>query len=165
MKIIMGSAVKGMALKNAVKAHLAEQGHEIIDVGCFSGENFIKYTSTGERVAKALQDGVAEIAINCCGSGTGASMSVSKFKGVLGCACESVQTAKLIRVVNGANCLCMGEGVVTPELGCQMADAFLGAVFCQAEGIPQEVLDFWEEARDEMIARGEMARNRELETL
>jgi ribose 5-phosphate isomerase B len=165
MKIIMGSAVKGFALKNAIKAHLENQGHEIIDVGCYKTDQFIKYTSTGERVAKALQDGVAEIAINCCGSGTGASMSANKFKGVLACSCESVATAKMIRQVNGANCLCMGEGVVSPELGCQMADAFVGAVFCQADGIPDPVLKFWKEARNEMIARGEKAAARELETL
>ena len=165
MKIIMGSAVKGLALKTAIKKHLEAHGHEIIDVGCFGSDKFIKYNSVGERVAKALQDGAAELAINCCGSGTGASMSVSKFKGVLGCSCESVATARMIRVVNGANCLCLGESIVSEQLGCEMADAFINAVFQDASGIPQNVLDFWKEARDEMMARGGSARIRELETL
>ncbi|MGE4488848.1 MAG: RpiB/LacA/LacB family sugar-phosphate isomerase [Kiritimatiellales bacterium] len=165
MKIVVGSAVKGLMLKNAIKAHLEAQGHDIVDVGCFNTDHFIKYNSVGERVAKALQDGVAELAINCCGSGTGASMSVSKFKGVLGCSCESVQTAKLIRTVNGANCLCLGESIVSKELGCEMADAFLNAEFQGADGIPQNVLDFWKEARDEMAVRGDIAGERELETL
>lgn len=165
MKIIMGAPVKGKKLKDAVKAHLEKQGIEIIDVGCFSTEKFVKYPSIGERVAKALQDGLAPIAINCCGSGTGASMSANKFKGVLACSCESVKTAKLIRVVNGANCLCMGEDLVSEELGCEMADAFVNAIFQGVEGIPENILDFWEEAKDEMIARGETASEREIETL
>lgn len=165
MKIIMGSAVKGMALKNAIRKHLEKQGHEIIDVGCYNADKFIKYTSVGERVAKALQEKKADIAISCCGSGTGASMSVSKFKGVLGCSCESTATAKMIRVVNGANCLCMGEAIVSEQLGCEMADAFINAKFQDVSGIPTEVLNFWKEARDEMIARGESATVRELETL
>jgi len=165
MKIIMGSAVKGLALKTAIKTHLEKQGHEIIDQGCFNADCFIKYNSVGERVAKALQDGVAELAINCCGSGTGASMSVSKFKGVLGCSCESVATAKMIRTVNGANCLCLGESIVDESLGCEMADAFIQAVFQGADGVPQNVLEFWKEARDEMISRGETANERKLETL
>ena len=165
MKIIMGSPVKGKELKNAVKVHLEAQGHEIVDVGCFSTEKFVKYPSIGERVAHALQIGEAELAINCCGSGTGASMGANKFKGVLACSCESVQTAKLIRVVNGANCLCMGEGVVSKELGCEMADAFINAKFQDVDGIPADVLDFWAEASDEMIARGETATEREIETL
>lgn len=164
MKIIMGAPVKGKKLKDAVKAHLEKQGHEIIDVGCFSTEKFVKYPSIGERVAEALQDGLAPIAINCCGSGTGASMGANKFKGVLACSCESEKTAELIRVVNGANCLCMGEDVVSEELGCIMADAFINAEF-QKASVPQAILDFWKEARDEMIARGEIASEREIETL
>lgn len=164
MKIIMGAPVKGKKLKDAVKAHLEKQGYEIIDVGCFSTEKFVKYPSIGERVAKALQDGVAELAINCCGSGTGAAIGADKFKGVLACACESARTAELIRKVNGANCLCMGEDVVSEELGCEMADAFINAKF-QDASVPQAILDFWEEARDEMIVRGETASEREIETL
>jgi ribose 5-phosphate isomerase B len=164
MKIIMGAPVKGKVLKDAIKTHLEKQGHEIIDVGCFSTEKFVKYPSIGERVAKALQDGKAEIAINCCGSGTGAAIGADKFKGVLACACESVKTAELIRKVNGANCLCMGEDVVPAELGCEMADAFINAKFQDAP-VPQEILDFWKEARDEMSVRGEDAGKREIETL
>ena len=164
MKIIMGAPVKGKKLKDTVKSHLEKQGHEIIDVGCFSTEKFVKYPSIGERVAKALQDGAAELAINCCGSGTGAAIGADKFKGVLACACESVKTSELIRKVNNANCLCMGEDIVSEELGCEMADAFINAKFQDAP-VPQEILDFWKEAGDEMIARGEIATERGIETL
>jgi len=110
------------------------------------------------------EDDVAELAINCCGSGTGAAIGADKFKGVLACACESVKTAELIRKVNGANCLCMGEDIVSEELGCQMADAFINAKFQDAP-VPQAILDFWKEAGDEMIARGEIATERKIETL
>ena len=134
MRIIMGAPVKGKVLKDAIKAHLSKQGHEIVDVGCYDTDKFVKYPSICERVAKALQDCVAEIAINCCGSGTGAAIGANKFKGVLACACESVKTAELIRKVNGANCLCMGEDVVSVQLGCEMADAFINAKFQDAPG-------------------------------
>ena len=70
-----------------------------------------------------------QVAVNICGSGTGAVMSVNKFAGVLACACESVKTAQLCRIVNGANCLCLGEDIVSEELGCEIADAFLNAKF------------------------------------
>ncbi len=164
MKIIMGAPVKGKKLKDAVKYHLEAQGHEIIDIGCYSIDRFVKYPAIGERVAKALQDGVAKLAINCCGSGTGAAIGTDKFKGVLACACESVKTAELIRKVNNANCLCMGEDVVSEELGCEMADAFINAKFQDAP-VPQEILDFWKEASDEMSSRGEDALERGIETL
>jgi len=165
MKIIVGAPVKGFKLKTAVVSYLTERGHEIVDVGCYETERFVKYPSIGERVAKALQDGVAEIAINFCGSGTGAAISANKFAGVLACACESVQTATLIRIVNGANCLCMGEDVVSEALGCEMAEAFINAKFQDNPNAPAEVREFWKEAWDEMIAKGVTAQNREIETL
>jgi ribose 5-phosphate isomerase B len=165
MKIIMGSVAKGFALKGAIKKHLEQQGHEIIDVGCYDTDKFYKFPSVGERVAKALQDGKASLAINCCGSGTGASITANKFKNVCAVSCESVKTAKLARIVNDANCLCMGEGVVTPELGCEMADAFINAKFQDMDGIPQAVLAFWKEARSEAMSHGNIASERKIETL
>jgi ribose 5-phosphate isomerase B len=166
MKVIVGSVVKGFALKEAVKKHLQALGHEVVDVGCHGTGPFVKYPSIGQRVARALQEGVAPLAINCCGSGTGASLAAGKFRGVCAVSCESVATARLCRVVNDANCLCMGESVVPPELGCQMAEAFVKAKFQDAEAIPAEVRAFWKEARDELMARGEAsATAREIETL
>ena len=165
MKIIVGAPVKGFKLKTAVVRYLTERGHEIVDVGCYETDRFVKYPSIGERVAKALQDGTAEIAINFCGSGTGAAISANKYSGVLACACESVKTATLIRVVNGANCLCMGEDIVSEELGCEMAEAFINAKFQDNPNAALEVREFWKEARDEMIAKGVPARERKIETM
>ena len=165
MKIIVASPVKGFKLKTAVIQHLTKQGHEIVDLGCYETDKFVKYTSVGERVAKALQDGVAELAINFCGSGTGAAISANKYSGVLACACESVKTATLIRIVNGANCLCIGEDVVSDEIGCEMAEAFINAQFQDHPTIPTEVREFWKEARDELMAKGAAAQDRNVETL
>ena len=165
MKIAMGAVAKGFALKEAVKAHLAELGHEILDLGCHDTDRFYKYPSAGQRVAEALQSGTAELGINICGSGTGANIMVNKFKGVCAASCESVKTAHLLRAVNGANCLCMGELIVSPELGCEMAEAFVNATFQEVDSIPDDVLAFWQEARDEMMALGEKAAPRDIETL
>ena len=165
MKIAVGSVVKGLILKEAVKKHLASLGHEIVDVGCHDDSVFVKFPSMGQRIAEALQTGKADLAVNCCGSGTGASMAAGKFGGVCAVSCESVKTARLARVVNDANCLCMGELIVSPELACEMAEAFVKAEFQDAPGIPENVLAFWKEARDELMARGPEAPERDMETL
>ena len=165
MKVALGSVVKGLKLKTAIKEHLTQKGYEVVDVGCHGEEEFVKFPSIGQRIAATLQRGEVDLAINCCGSGTGASMAAGKFSGVCAVSSESVQTARLARVVNDANCLCMGELVVSPELACEMADAFLEAAFQDADGVPQRVLDFWREARDELMARGVCAEAREIEIL
>ena len=112
-----------------------------------------------------VTSGQAELAINCCGSGTGASISAGKFRGVCAVSCESEQTARLARIVNDANCLCMGESIVSPELGCRMVEAFVNARFQDAPDVPEPVLEFWREARDELMARGAESADRELEFL
>jgi ribose 5-phosphate isomerase B len=165
MRIAIGSAVKGFRLKEAIGQHLRGQGCDVLDLGCFDAGSFCKFTSVGERIAAALSSGQAELAVNCCGSGTGAAISAGKFRGVCAVSCESEQTARLARIVNDANCLCLGESVVTPEMGCRIADAFLGARFQDAPDVPQAVRDFWREARDELMARGPEAGLRELEGL
>jgi hypothetical protein len=55
--------------------------------------------------------------------------------------------------------------IVSQELGCKMADAFVNARFQDADGVPAQVLAFWKEARDEAMARGDTAEPRELETM
>ena len=64
MKVIIGSPVKGFQLKGAVKAHLEAQGREVLDVGCYATERFVKFPSVGQRLAAALQQGRAPLAIN-----------------------------------------------------------------------------------------------------
>jgi ribose 5-phosphate isomerase B len=165
MKVIIGSVVKGFTLKTAIKKYLEKQGHEVIDVGCYGTDKFVKFPSIAQRVAYALNKKEAQIAINCCGSGTGAGIATNKFKGVCAISCESVQTARMARFVNDANVLCLGESIVSPKLACQMVDAFINTKFQEVKDIPRNVLDFWKEARDEIMQRGDMPSEREIETM
>jgi ribose 5-phosphate isomerase B len=165
VRVIVGSALKGLELKTAIASHLAARGHEVVDVGCREGDAFVKYTAIGQRIAEGLYAGRGELAVSCCGSGTGASLAAGKFRGVCAVSCESVATARLIRVVNGANCLCLGEDVLTPRLAREMVDAFLAAEFQDAPGVAPPVLAFWREAREELLARGPVPEPRAVETL
>ncbi|MGC9316418.1 MAG: RpiB/LacA/LacB family sugar-phosphate isomerase [Armatimonadota bacterium] len=165
MRVVVGSVVKGFLLKSAVREWLEENGHEVIDVGCHDTSTFVKFPSIAERAARVLQQGEAERGILCCGSGTGMGLAAGKFEGICAVPCESPMAAEFARTVNDANVMCMGESLVTPDMGCRMAEIFLTAQFQDVPGIPQEVLDFWAEARDEICARGDLAREREMETL
>ena len=165
MKVVVGSVVKGLLLKTAIVDWLEENDYEYIDVGAYDFDTFVKFPSIAERAAWVLQQGKADRAILCCGSGTGMSLAANKFKGVAAVACESVMAAEFVRWVNDANCMCMGESLVTPDQGKRMAHIFLTEEFQDVEGIPQDVLDFWAEARDEIIARGDEATDRDIETL
>lgn len=164
MRVVLGAVAKGFTLKEAIKRHLAGSEHEVVDVGAPDTDGFYTYNSVGERVAHALTSGLADLAVNCCGSGTGAAIAVGKFAGICAVSSESVETARLARVVNDANCLCLGESIVDERKACDMVDVFLNSRFQDAPDVPQPVRAFWAEARDEFLARGPEAREREIET-
>lgn len=165
MKIVVGSVVKGFALKSAVKQYLEKNGHEVIDVGCYDTAVFAKFPSIAERAAKTLQDGKADLGVLCCGSGTGMALCADKYKGVCAIAAETPMAAEFGRKVNDANVVCMGESLVAPDTACRIVETFLGTKFQDAPGIPERILGFWAEAREETFARGVDATDREIETL
>ena len=70
-KIIIGSDKAGFALKEHIKAHLAEIGYEVEGVGTQSVEQPVMYYETASRVAKRIQKGDYERGILICGTGMG----------------------------------------------------------------------------------------------
>lgn len=165
MKIVVGSVVKGFALKSVVKQYLEQNGHEVIDVGCYDTSVFAKFPSIAERAAKALQKGEAEIGVLCCGSGTGMALGAGKFRGICAIAAETPLAAEFGRKVNDANVVCMGESLVAPDMACRIVETFIKTAFQDAPAIPEKIRSFWAEARDEISVRGVEAREREIETL
>jgi len=163
--VAIGAVIKGFQLKSFLQDHLTQRGHKVLDLGCFNADTFVKYPSVGEAVAHALYTGDADFGIVCCNYGSSSCAGIVKFRGVCAFSSESVQTAEMCRKVNGANVLCMGAAVVSPELACQMVDTFLNAEFLDLDGIPPKVREFRRQARDQLIARGEIPKRRELETL
>jgi len=165
MRVVVGSVVKGFKLKTAIKKWLIEHGYQVVDVGCHDMAVFVKFPSIAERAARVLQQGEADFGVLCCGSGTGMALAVGKFRGICAVSAESVLAAEFARTINDANVLCMGESLVAQDAACRMVEVFLTTDFQAVEGIPQKVLDFWAEARDEIAARGPEACDREMETL
>lgn len=136
MKLIIGSDKSGFPLKEAVKAHLADKGYELIDVGMQSLEDFQPFFQVAPKAAEALEKGVTERALLFCGTGAGMAMVANKCKGAYAVVCESVYAAKMARVINNANVMTMGGWVVAPNMAIEMADAWLSASF--HEGLPED---------------------------
>jgi ribose 5-phosphate isomerase B len=64
-----------------------------------------------------------------CGTGIGMSMCANKFNGVRAAVCSETYSARLTRMHNNANVLCMGARVIGPCLAQDVLDAFLTAEF------------------------------------
>ena len=165
MKVVIGSVVKGFVLKTAVKQWLEKTGHAVLDIGCHDTSVFIKFPSIAERVARILQKGDADFGVLCCGSGTGMALAAGKFAQICAISAETPLAAEFGRRVNDANVVCMGESLVAPDVACRIVQAFLETKFQDAPAIPEQIRNFWKEARDEISAKGVITRDREMETL
>lgn len=147
MKIIMGADPLGYELKEIVKQHLQEQGHEIVDI---SPTNDMDYFKVGYQAGARIASGEFERGFIFCGTGMGVNIVANKFTGVYSALCESIETARLSRIINNANILAMGGIVMTPYMAKQMADVFLNTPF--SEGFSEADPEFLQGALKEVQA-------------
>lgn len=140
MKLIIGSDRSGFPLKEAVRLHLEEKGVEIIDVGIRAMEEFRPFFEVAPKAAAKLAEGAAEKAILFCGTGAGMAMVVNKCRGAYAVVCESLYTARMSRIINNANVLCLGGWVIAPTMGLVIADEWLATDFTQ--DLPQDRVEF-----------------------
>ena len=131
MKLAIGSDKSGFAVKEAIKAYLAEAGVACDDLGTVDLNEVHPYYRVASDVAPLVQNGTYEKAILICGTGAGMCVVSNKFKGVHAVACESVYAAKMARAINNANVLCMGGWIVGPEMAIEMVKIFLATEWCQ----------------------------------
>ena len=127
-RIIMGSDHAGYNLKLKVKAHLEARGFEVVDVGTNTPES-CNYTVYADALCKAMAAGEADLGILVCGTGIGMSMAANKHKGIRAACCENTFSARMTRMHNDANVLCIGERVMGYGLACDMADLFVDTPF------------------------------------
>ena len=82
MKIAFGVDPGGWELREGVKKHLEEMGHEVIDVGTQDMQNAIPYMYVGRNVAQEVTSGRADFGVVMCGTGIGISMTLETTKGL-----------------------------------------------------------------------------------
>ena len=134
MRIVAAGDPWGLELKDAVKTHLVERGHDVTDIGG-SDDQPVNYYDAAAVAAKKIQSGEADRAVLCCGTGMGMAIVANKFRGVYASVVESVMTARLCRAVNNANVLTLGGLLITPFVALQAVDAWLDT--SHTEGLEQ----------------------------
>lgn len=127
MKIAIGAEVCAYPLKEIVKKHLIEKGHEVVDLGMLSEDEPQLFYEVAPRVARAIQNKEVDRGVLMCGTGMGVCLCANKFKGVYAALAESGTTAELHYIINRANVLCMGKWIVGEKVACEMVDRWLSA--------------------------------------
>ena len=118
----------GYALKEQVKAHLKDLGHEVRDFGTDSTES-CDYPDFAEKAARAVASGACEKGIVICTTGIGVSMVANKVPGIRCALCGDTLSAELTRQHNNTNLLAMGAGIIGVNLALDIVDKWLTTEF------------------------------------
>ena len=129
MKISLGTDHAGFALKERVKALLAELGHEAKDFGTFSADPPVDYPLYIRPAAEAVAKGECDRGIVFGGSGNGEAMVANKVRGVRCALCWNEQVAALSRQHNDANVLSLGERVIPEDVALAVVRVWLTTPF------------------------------------
>ncbi|MFN0080724.1 MAG: ribose 5-phosphate isomerase B [Prosthecobacter sp.] len=103
----------GLALKNAVVAHLQAKGYAVEDLGTHDGAS-VDYPDFAELVSERVLDGRAECGILVCTTGIGMSIAANRHAGIQASLVSDPATAAITREHNASNILCLA-GKTTPE--------------------------------------------------
>lgn len=126
MKIFIASDHAAYNEKKALIEYLKKK-IEVIDLGPYSSES----TNYPEWV-KILVENVKKeksLGILLCGSGIGVSMAANRYKDIRAALCRDEDDAKMSRLHNNANVLCLGGRKTSLDLIFKISDTFLSTSF------------------------------------
>lgn len=126
--IIVGADSAGYDLKTELIAYLKEKGYTVEDCGTDSSAS-CHYPTFATAVATRVQKEPDAFGLLVCGTGIGMSMAANKYRGIRAAVCGDTFSARMTRMHNNANVLCIGARVTGPGLAKDIVDAFLQAEF------------------------------------
>jgi ribose 5-phosphate isomerase B len=137
VRIIIGSDHFGFSLKEELRAHLGEMGHEPVDIGVGSAEEPVDYPDVAEALALRIASGEFERGILVCGTGIGMAMVANKIPGVRAACCHDPYSAERARKSNDAHVLTLGSQIVGPSLARVLVDHWLTSEFAGGRSVPK----------------------------
>ena len=118
----------GVTYKKDLIAYLTDKGYTCLNLGTDTEES-VDYPIYADAVCKKVTSGEADLGILICGTGIGMSMVANKFRGIRAAVCGDTFSARMTRMHNDANVLCMGARVIGLGLCKDITDLFLDTAF------------------------------------
>lgn len=131
MKIVIGCDHGAYVYKETIRDMLKEEGHEMIDVGCYSPAS-VDYPDIAKALCAKVLSGEADKGIILCGTGIGVSIACNKINGIRCGLCTNTTMAELTRAHNDANVLAMGARIIGIELAKDIVHTFLNTEFSES---------------------------------
>jgi len=128
MRIAIGADHAGFALKCELAGYLTDTGHDVVDLGAHDLTR-VDYPDYGAAVGRAVAKGDAVLGVCVCGSGIGIAIAANKIHGVRAAVVHDVTSARLARLHNDANIICLGERLIGAEVAKEALSAFIATAF------------------------------------
>lgn len=125
---VIGTDHAGVNIKNFVIALLQEKGFSVIDLAPQDTQR-VDYPDYAKKVCDALKENPQYRGILICGSGIGMSIAANRYKHIRAALCHDAYMAKMARLHNDANVLCMGERVSGLGEVASILEAFIDSEF------------------------------------
>lgn len=122
----------GLELKEKLIAATPEI--EWLDLGVNTKES-ANYPDYAQRLCDSvLENSTTDELLNpcgvlICGSGMGMSMAANRYRGIRAALCTNAELAKMSRLHNASNVLCLGERFVSEETAIEIFNTWLNSEF------------------------------------
>lgn len=126
--LALGCDQGGYELKEFIKLKLSESGYSVRDFGTYSSAS-IDYPDIAHPVASAVANGLFPMALLICGSGNGVCMTANKYPEIRAALCWNTEIARLARLHNDANILCLPGRFITEKEALSAVLVFLQTDF------------------------------------
>jgi ribose 5-phosphate isomerase B len=133
MKLVISADHAGFPLKEEVREYLTKAGHELVDLGAFSGDQPDDYPDFAEKVGDAIRAGVAKRGILICGSGVGVCVAANKIPGIRAGMCHDTYSSHQGVEHDDMNVIVLGARIIAASLAYECVDAFIRAKFITDE--------------------------------
>ena len=153
LRVALGSDHEGYRLKERLVMVLREDRYPVKDHGVHNADP-CDYPDIAALVARAVNEGEADVGILVCSSGAGASLAANKIRGIRAVHCQDTFSARQARRTLDTNLLTIGSRVTGDDLAVELARAWLGEKFSGDERAERLVRRL-DELEDGFGARGE----------
>jgi ribose 5-phosphate isomerase B len=123
LRVALASDHAGLPLKDGLKACLAQLNITATDLGT-DGPASVDYPDFAHALASGVAEKRFDAGILVCGTGIGMSIAANRHPQIRAALCTDPYCARMTRLHNDANVLCLGARVVGPGMAEEIVTAF-----------------------------------------
>jgi len=126
--IAIGCDHAGFEYKTEIVKFLNSKGWQVKDFGTYAADS-VDYPDYAHPVSEAVENGDVAFGILLCGSANGVAITANKHQNIRAGLCWISDVAKLVRLHNNANIICIPARFVSAPQARELVEIFINTEF------------------------------------